>query len=537
MTHAFIAPGSRSTPLARAFVAHPQIESHVLHDERAAAFAALGHGVATGRPAVVMCTSGTAAAHFYAAVIEADLSAVPLIVCTADRPPELWGRGAPQTIDQTHLYGSRVRDFIEPGPPDDGEPSSWRTLARRMISSATGATPGPVHANLSFRDPLTGTADVLAPPMPSLALHEPPQPPAQIVADVVELIAGRRGVLIAGRNESSGDDVVELAARLRWPVIADHRSGCRDPEAIHVLRHFDALLRDSAFAAGHRPQVVLRVGEIVSSKATSQWLAGNGQGEVIATRPWGRNIDPEAIATLQVDEAGIVPAILRALPADADCDAEWLDSWTTADQAARDTIASELACLSEPDACEVVIAQRAIDAVPARGALVVSSSMPVRDVEWFGQHRNDVTFISNRGANGIDGVVATAIGVALSGLPTVCLIGDVAFLHDSTSLIGLRDRDIDLTIMVIHNNGGGIFSFLPQHDLLDPGEYELLFGTPHGTDLVALANAHGVEVGSWPATDLAPKGVRVVVAQTNRDENLVLHNRLNDAVARAIAAR
>ncbi len=532
----FVAPGSRSTPLALALLAHPGIAVHVMHDERAASFAALGHAMATGWPAVVLCSSGTAGAHFYAAIIEADLSAVPMIVVTADRPPELWARGAPQTIDQTNLYGTKVRHFVEPGPPDEGDPNSWRYVARELWMRATGPMPGPVHANLSFRDPLTGTPGELPASIPPRDRAAAPPPDATVVSTVGALLTAARGVVIAGRNQSEPNDVLRLAERLGWPVLADHRSGCRNPESALVIRHYDSLLRDPAFADDHRPDVILRIGEIVSSKATSQWLSASAAAgaTVISSRPHGRNIDPEAIATLQFDEAGVIGALTR-LGVSESRDDDWQSSWAVADELAAKAIDSVVTNADQPN--EIAIAQAAIAGVPTGGALVASSSMPIRDIEWFGPHRCDIDVFANRGANGIDGIVATSIGVALAGRPTVCLIGDVAFLHDSTSLIGLRHREVDLTIVVTNNDGGGIFSFLPQHHLLDSDAYETLFGTPHATDLGQLVEAHGLAHAPFTGSVPTPAGVQIVVASTDRAVNLELHERAHQAVADAIAAQ
>ena len=530
---AFIAPGSRSTPLALALVAHGDIAVQVFHDERSASFAALGHGLATGTPGLVLCSSGTAGAHFYAAVIEADAAAVPLLVITADRPPELWGRGAPQTIDQTHLYGMRVRDFVEPGPPDDLDPTTWRSLARRLWLGATGAVPGPAHANLSFRDPLTGTPDSLPPPIAPVEEAAPAVPEPALVAEVHRHIERPTGVIVAGRSQTAAASILQLAERLQWPVLADHRSGCRSDDSGVVVRFYDSLLRADDFASQHRPDIVLRIGEIVSSKALSHWLsacAATGT-TVVSSRPHGRNIDPESIATLQFDEAGVLDLLAADATLDP-ADPTWLAGWTAADRVASEAIDDLLD--SQPSPSEVHIAQACVRAVPTGGALVLSSSMPVRDVEWFGPNRNDISVMANRGANGIDGVVATALGVALAGQPTVCLIGDVAFLHDSSTLIALRDRAADLTIVVTNNDGGGIFSFLPQHQLLDMADYEQLFGTPHGTDIAALVAAHGVPVEPFATTIKSPSGIRVVLASTDRGHNLALHDQMHGAVADAL---
>lgn len=549
---AFIAPGSRSTPLALALLAQPQIDVHIFHDERSASFAALGWSLANDRPAIVLCSSGTAGAHFYAAVIEADASAVPLIVVTADRPPELWNRGAPQTIDQTDLYGHRVNAFYEPGPPDDGDPATWRDLARSVWVATVTPRPGPVHMNLSFRDPLTGIAGELAPRLPDLEVASPAAPDPAIVDEVTSaMIAGKRGVIVAGRNESAPAQILELARLLDWPLLADHRSGCRDPESTQVIRHFDALLRASSFADDNIPDVVVRIGEILSSKALSQWLASAAQkgATVISSRPHGRHIDPEDIATVQFDEHGMIDAVLSRLgaqpqagaftqPAASEAGAgtgdtaSWLSRWRNADAVAAAAIA---ATLDDVDLSEVAVAQSALASIPAGGALVVASSMPVRDVEWYGPHRNDIDVISNRGANGIDGIVATAVGVALTGRATTCLIGDVAFLHDASSLTALADRALDLTIVVTDNDGGGIFSFLPQHSLLPSVTFEELFGTPHGVDITALAQAYGIDVEAFNSDLTYRPGVRIVHARTDRASNLALHDSLNANVAAALA--
>ena len=529
LSAAYIAPGSRSTPLALAFADRDDIAVELFHDERSASFAALGHGLITGTPAAVICTSGTAAAHFYAAVIEADLSAVPLIVCTADRPPELWGRGAPQTIDQTELYGESVREFIQPGPPDELDRRRWRSVAQQAWAAATGTKPGPVQVNLSFREPLAGVADELPSALDALPRPGAPVVDPALVADLADRMSGRRGVIIAGRCQSDAGDILALAEGLGWPVIADHRSGCRVPSHPNVIERHDSLLRHPAFSEPHQPEVVVRIGEIVSSKAVSQWLS-RGDATVLASRPQGRHIDPEDIADISFDEAGMVAALRTAVETRLPADLAWLASWRRCDDLAEATVAEQLA---GDDGSEIAIARRVLAETPAGGVLVVASSMPVRDVEWFGRGRSDLTVISNRGANGIDGTVATAAGIARTGRPTVCLIGDVALLHDSTSLAALRHRPIDLTIVVIDNDGGGIFSFLPQHELLEADRYEQLFGTPHGTDLAALATAHGIPVEAWPG-DLAPRGVRMVLAHTNRDANLALHDSVHASVAAAL---
>ena len=536
MTDAFIAPGSRSTPVALALTARESLAVHIFHDERSASFAALGHGLASGRPAVVLCSSGTAGTHFHGAVVEADLSSVPMIVVTADRPPKLWNVGAPQVIDQTHLFGDVVRSFVEPGVPSAVDALTWRPLASQVWNAAVGATgwPGPVHLNVSFDDPLVGIAGELPEGRPGGGpWHRlAPVVPQADLDGLAGRLVGREGVIVAGGGTSDPGGVVALASHLGWPILADHRSGCRRSGV--SVNHFDALLRDASFASAHSPQVILRFGQILSSKALSQWIAGSGADVVVAQT--GRfPSDPEHVATTILPEAGLAMALLERLPATL-TPARTAEAWLAADGAADAAITQ---VLSESPVNDAAIARATLESVPRGGAIVMSSSMPVRDVEWFGGARTAIRAFSNRGANGIDGVVATATGIALTGPATTLLIGDVAFLHDASSLTALARRDLDLTIVVVDNDGGGIFSFLPQADALPTVRFEQLFGTPHGTDLAALAAAHGITVERWgdasePAVDLAPRGLRIVLAQTDRKTNVDLHDRLVQAVSAAI---
>lgn len=484
---AFIAPGSRSTPLAVALAARPEVRVEIFHDERSASFAALGWGLANGLPAVLLCTSGTAATHFHGAVAEAGISCVPMLVCTANRPPELWGVGAPQTIDQTDLYRSSVRAFLQPGTPDGSAPASWRPLANEAWQAAASrARPGPVQLDLSFREPLLGTVGQLSDPIECPDLGESDRPSSAQISEVVDGLiddgAWLPGAIVVGRGESDPVAVAALAEALGWPILADHRSGLRNGVA---LRFHDGALRTTTDLA-ESTRRILRFGEPLSSKVLSQWIArvGGDPDAVIGFAPWGRTIDPERVTLRRYPEASAAKMLLdevqrRELPASS-----VRNGWQARDEQLADRF-------SRTEMDEPQIAATTLEQLPANGALVVSSSMPVRDVEWFGPD-TDATVYSNRGANGIDGVVATAIGVACTGVPTVCLIGDVALLHDQTSLTGLARRDIDLKIVVVDNDGGGIFSFLPQQDELDVETYELLFGTPHGTDLRALCEAHGL---------------------------------------------
>lgn len=533
LRQAVVAPGSRSTPMALAVAARDDLAVHVVHDERSAAFMALGIGLATGVPAVVLCTSGTAATHFHAAVVEADLSGVPMVVLTADRPPELQGIGAPQTIDQTELYGGVVRRFADPGVAAAADAGGWRELAEDWWMSAVGPDAGPVHVNLPFREPLVGTPREL--PAPIVV------PPADNdgwfmmrpeLAELAAMLDQPRGVIIAGGGVDDPSAVEALAAALHWPVLADPRSGCRHlPQAVCS---FDALLRHPEFAAAHAPTAVLHLGEPPASKVLGQWLAA-GEATHVQVHAQQRTLDPLGI----VDERvyGLPSTVCNALLplVTGATGTPWLARWQHAErrsQAVLSQLLDDEALLSEPGVA------RALSAVGGR--LVVSSSMPVRDVEWYGCPGVRTIVHSNRGANGIDGVIATGIGVAAAtGSPTVVHLGDVAFCHDQSSLTALAGRGLPLTIVVTDNDGGGIFSFLPQASALPAERFEQLFGTPHGTDVLALAAAHGLAgrtVRSRAELLAAVQDPAVVVVRvvTDRHGNVEQHDRLHAAVAAAL---
>ena len=533
MRHAVIAPGSRSTPMALALAARAELQVHVVHDERSAAFIALGIGLSTGVPAALLCTSGTAATHFHAAVVEADLSGVPMLVLTADRPPELQGIGAPQTIDQTELYGAVVRTYANPGVPAAETSGEWRDVAADWWMSAVGSDPGPVHVNLPFREPLVGTPYELPP-----SIEAPVDDDDDFfmmrpdIAELVAMLDQQRGVIVAGGRVDDPAAVGALAEALQWPVLADPRSGCRHlPQAVSA---FDSLVRHAEFAAAHTPSVVLHLGEAPASKVLGQWLQASGAVH-IQVHAQQRIIDPLSIVTERVYGRPSTLCMELAPLVRGATGTPWLARWLHAERRGQEAIERVLAV--SPTLTEPATARLLSDG-PA--TLVVSSSMPVRDVEWFG-HAGVTTIVhSNRGANGIDGVIATGIGVcAGSGSPTVVYLGDVAFCHDQSSLTGLAARGLPLTIVVTDNDGGGIFSFLPQATTLSHERFEQLFGTPHGTDLVALAAAHGL--GARTVTSLeelaaavADPAVTVARVATERAGNVRVHDRLHAAVAAAL---
>ena len=555
VTDACLAPGSRSAPLALALAEHPGMTVHVHLDERSAAFFALGAAKRSGRPVVVVCTSGTAAANFHPAVLEADQARTPLLVLTADRPPELRGTGANQATDQLKLYGSAVRWFCEVGVPadDPGAGRYWRSLASRAVAEATGPPPGPVHLNLAFAEPLVppGLGGDPAPGRPDGApwTKAPPAvraPDPRDVAALAEAVrANPNGLLVAGWGVDLDPEVVDgFAAAAGWPVLADPLSGARrGPAAVSA---YDGLIRAPGFAAAHRPSLVVRVGAAPTSKALTGWL--DESVPQVLVDPAGGWLDPGRAASLRLtaDPAALLAAVTARLGATgpggpASQVRPWLREWLEADRLAREAIDGLLDDWAEP--FEGRVARDLVAWMPDGGTLVVGSSMPVRDVDGFAAPRDGLRFVANRGLSGIDGFVATALGVAAAGTePVAALCGDLTLLHDASSLFGAAGRPRGVVLVVCDNDGGGIFSFLPQARL--PADlFEPLFGTPHGLDLTAVAAAARVPVtvvekaaGLVPALDaaLAGGGTRLVVVRGERAANLARHRAVTEAVAAAV---
>lgn len=526
--HGVIAPGSRSTPMALALLRHEAIDVEVVIDERSAAFVALGLGL-DGRPAILLCTSGTAAVNFHPAIVEADLSEVPMIVVTADRPPELRGVGAPQTIDQVELYGRSVRWFVDVAPAEDSDPSTWRPLARR---SHRAATSGPVHLNLAFREPLLGQPGPIPAPIDELpdtgTSSATESPRRDRVPDAVD--TGRGVIIAGGRSGVAVESIEQLAEATRWPILADPTSPARGLAG--AVTAADPILRHGGFAGAHRPEVAIRIGRPPASRIVAEWLTWARCPIVQVGGPGV--IDPEGLV---VARCSIDDLVGRSWTSAA---TPWAARWQHAERRAQEALAEVWRLethLSEPYTARLV-AEHCGDR-----DVVVASSMPIRDLEWYGGAAARAH--ANRGANGIDGTLSTALGRALTGRPVTVLVGDLAFVHDSNALIGIdRRRDIDLQIVVVDNDGGGIFSFLAQGTDLDEDSFETLFGTPHRTDLMALATAYSVPaITVDTAEDLVtalrrrrgePEVIRVVSdRRTNRDD----HRRLNEAVARALDDR
>ncbi|MEV0587511.1 2-succinyl-5-enolpyruvyl-6-hydroxy-3-cyclohexene-1-carboxylic-acid synthase [Nonomuraea sp. NPDC050310] len=530
LSEVVLAPGSRSAPLALAAHADSRIRLHVRIDERSASHLALGLARRSEKPVALICSSGTATANFHPAVIEASESGVPLLVLTADRPPELRGTGANQTIDQLKLYGTAARWFFEVGVPEErpGQAAYWRSLACRAWQRASGpADPGPVHLNLPFREPLIPDGDTtwcesldgdsgggpwirarVAPP--PVALHLPPT---------------RRGVLVVGDGAANVRRYVAAAGMAGWPVISEPNGNGRYGD--HAVSTYHFLLGSPEFAEAHRPDVVVTLGRPGLSRPLLSWLRHAEEHIVVAT-DLTRWPDPTRSAT-QVAQAVEIPV--------ASGDDEWLNSWRRADLAVRAAIDGllDVSGMSEPR-----LARDLVELLPNGSLLFTASSMPIRDLDTVMRPRRGLRVLANRGASGIDGIVSTAMGAALAhNGPSYALVGDLSFLHDQNGLIlGPREPRPDLCLVVVNNDGGGIFSLLPQAALRDP--FERVFGTPHGVDLGYVAAATGtpytlVEDPSEVAKAIRGEGVRIVEVRSDREHNARLHADLREAAQTALS--
>jgi 2-succinyl-5-enolpyruvyl-6-hydroxy-3-cyclohexene-1-carboxylate synthase len=518
LTDVVLSPGSRSTPLALSAAGCAGLTLHVRLDERSAGFFALGRALATGRPVVVVVTSGTAATELHACVAEADLSFVPLIVVTADRPPELHGVGAPQTIDQDHLYGNMVRRFDDAFVVDFQRSNSWRELADTLWVSSTGVRPGPVHLNVAFVEPLLADALEL-PPRSASIIRENARP-----LDGPLDLRGMAVLCVVGRGVSR-ETIAQCRAR-NWVVLGD-------ATANGTLPYFDSLLRSPEFVGRVKPDIVIRLGGLPASKVLGEQLRAWGS-RTVAFEGAGFVADPDRL--IGESFAGLPPHD-GALVGEQSYVVTWrnaskeVERWLEAGDVDGE--------LSEPAVARVVA--RASNESGA--ALVVGSSMPVRDVEWWAPARESATF-ANRGVNGIDGVVSTVLGVA-AGSKAIGLVGDLTMLHDVSALVdGLGSAGGTCVLVVADNRGGGIFSFLPQASYVEHARFEQLFGTPRLHDLQVVAQAFGHDATSVETIDelrgaiekgLAGEGLSVVVAKVpSREDNVRLHEAWNDEVARRV---
>ena len=554
-----VCPGSRSAPLALAVAeAAPEVRSWVVLDERVAGFFALGLALESGRPAGVLVTSGSAGTHLFPALVEAWSAGVPLVALTADRPWELHGFGAAQTMPQDGLFGRFVRTSASLPVPEASSAAfrHLRAVVSRTVSSALDRPSGPVHLDVPFREPLAPVPDAPVPAgldaealegrgdAPFLRTIPPAPLPSVAELDAVRrrLAAAERGVVLVGpraRADRLGTAVRALAASHGYPVLAEAASNVRWAPGLPAVAHLDLLLRNEGWALSARPDLLVRLGGGLSSRRVSEWLDASG-AEVVLVSEGPEPVDPQHRAALVLE--GDAVAICEALTGvTAPRRAAWADGFLRASALAGAALAEALA--AEPRLTEPGVARAVLSALPAGARLLVGSSMPIRDVDAFAAAPAEaVRVLSNRGLNGIDGNVSTALGVAgASSAPTVALVGDLAFLHDLGALVHARRAGLALTVVVVNNDGGGIFNFLPI--ARSTPRFEALFGTPHATDLshaAALGGARFSRVETPSELAAALEGVRqpglhVVEARVvDRATNVEVHQALGAAVAGAL---
>jgi 2-succinyl-5-enolpyruvyl-6-hydroxy-3-cyclohexene-1-carboxylate synthase len=561
---AVVSPGSRSTPLAVALWRQPEIEVTVILDERSAGFFALGTALATGKPAVVLCTSGSAAANLHPAVVEADEAGVPLIVLTADRPPELRGIGAGQTIDQLKLYGDAVRWFCDVGTheADDDGLLHFRAVTCRAYAVAHGdPRPGPVHLNVPWREPLapvsvegqvTATDSLALQGRGDAPLNAIASPSARADEGSLDRLAERiestpRGLILAGRQMDPmlAEPIAALAAAAGYPILAEPTSQLRrgPHDRSLVVSTYDHIARDRPGEL--EPQLIVRIGDMPTSKPLRQWLGAIEGLEQVVIDPTGewreptRRADTIIRAEPTATARSLTERLARLRPgASTVAGAPFASAWLEAERAVCEAIdgrISELDELSEPGVWTALG-----NALRDGDSVLAASSMPVRDMEAFLRPGAEgVRFASNRGANGIDGLVSTSAGLATgSGARTWAVLGDLALLHDLGGLAAVRDVP-DLRLIVVDNSGGGIFHFLPQAEAMNEDEFEALLGTPSGLDPEAAAELFGLSVAvseNQTALGQALAGdARMIVARTDRTRNLELHRELSEIGSAALA--
>ena len=553
-----LAPGSRSTPLVLAFASDGRFQMRVHLDERSAGFFALGVGKASNAPAAVVTTSGTAAANLLPAVVEAAQSEVPLLVLTADRPPRLRGADANQAIDQVRLYGTYPLAFHEVGPPALTGPSlrHLRELACRSAADALGPPGGPVHLNFPFEKPLEPIeiteASVGADPLamggreggaPFVDVRPSRAAPGdELLEQLVSDLTSDQGVIVAGPSPESdrvGPAARALSAATGYPLLADALSGGRfgPADGAHVVAAYDLFLRVEGAADRLAPSVVVRVGASPTSAAVLDWLSRNASTHQVVIDPGGRWKDHGVSASqyVRADAALVLEALAERAPRSVSDD--WTELWRATEGATLEALTASSGGPYEGDVWEHVL-----PAVPDDGALFVSNSMPVRDLDAFGHPGGAfIRVAGNRGASGIDGIVSSAFGVSsqLRGA-VVCVLGDLAFFHDQNGLLWNREEGTAVIFVLVDNDGGGIFHMLPvaRHE----PHFTPLVATPHGLDLRGAAELHGIELRDVPIPELgdalgdalAAGGTSVLRVRTDRAANQRRREEIVESVRRSV---
>lgn len=533
-----ISPGSRSTPLAYAFASTKELNVYRQVDERSAAFFALGLAKATAKPVVLLCTSGTAAANYFPAIVEAKYARVPLIVITADRPHELREVGAPQTINQIRLYGESVKWSTEFPIPDEA-PQTLHYIERhtaRAVNIAMTAPFGPVHVNVPFREPLLIDFSELPAPTFKMSFLNELEPSRTGITELQQVIAqARAGIIVVGELPlgTNTEHLWSFIRKVQWPVMIESLSNLRTevPEdcLLYVISTYDSILKNERFKRNVTPDTVIRFGAQPVSKFLMQFItqAAPKNFVVIEEDPMFR--DSTHMATHFI-HAKVGDWLEEMAIANTRTEQAFAQFWKMADLLALDTIEKYRDHATD----EGAMVSAMLASLPACVDIFVSSSMPIRDIDTFlTTERKDLQVFANRGANGIDGVMSTALGFS-KGRPArkaYILIGDLAFLHDVNAFIATRYQICDVTVVVLNNDGGGIFSYLPQSTV--DAHYEELFGTPTGLTFEQVAKMYDFEyvkattVEQFEAAiQVDTSGMRIIEAFTNREENTAEHRAL-----------
>lgn len=544
-----VSPGSRSTPLVLAVADNPDAHVSVHFDERGSAFRALGYAKATGKPAVAICTSGTAVANYYPAVVEASQSNTPLIIISADRPSELRDTGAAQTINQVNIFGNYPRWQVDIAPPDTQVSPSY--LLSTVDHAFRMAADGPVHLNCQFREPLAPLPDlhdfaVYLKPVANwlkgqtvCTEHAFASSQTDIqVARVTELAkSASRGVIVASNLPAHIDatPILELAALWQWPVVADVGSGLRTSgqKSANVICHADLYLRNERISELLKPDFVLQFGTAPISKHIAQFAASASEAYVVVNAGRAR-VDPYHRVTLRIEcEPTQFAAGLLALSGVGP--SELLDRFTKYDLLAQEALQKEVSGAPTDPISELQVASETARIVPTERGLFLATSMPIREFDCVASPIEQRMHVAaNRGTNGIDGTIATAVGFADGlELPTTLLIGDLAMLHDLNSLALVRQSRQSITIVVLNNDGGGIFSMLPISE--STSHFEEFFGTPHGLDFRNAAEMFGIkyhnpgtikDFGTVYRHSLKSKKSSIIEVSCSRKENVRQHRQL-----------
>lgn len=549
-----VSPGSRSTPMAMVIAEHPEIRLHIHVDERSAAFFALGIAKASGKPAAILCTSGTAAANYYPAIVEAYYSRVPLVVITADRPHELRDVGAPQAIDQIHLYGKHVKWFIEMAPPEKSEEMLRyvRSVCARAAATALTSPAGPVHLNFPFREPLIPDLNkenlftheerldgYVTIRQSELTLHN-----NQLESLKNELRQYERIIIVCGSIDNGvfPEAVTTFAEKLQAPIIADPLSQLRSGKhrLENVIDAYDTFLRNDDAKKVLQPDLIIRFGAMPVSKALTIFLKENKQAEQWVIDSGGGWRDPSLLTTSMIycDEAAFCYALNAVIEQEKSSD--FLLKWKELNSFTKEHL---MKIRESSDLNEGKVFYELFELLPEGATLFVGNSMPIRDLDtFFYSNSKSIRIMANRGANGIDGTISTALGAAVVHQPMYLVLGDLTFFHDLNGLIMSKLYHLNINIIVINNNGGGIFSFLPQSN--HPNHFEKLFGTPLDLQFEhAIRMYHGQYelIKDWTHFSSSVEGcssfqgLNVLEVTTNREENLKEHRILWEFVSQEIS--